>query len=582
MQQELVAIYRQIQAGDKQAAFMRLRELVHQHPQDERIWFLLSLAVSRPEEQRYCLERVLKLEPQNKLARERLQALMHAQSAAREAARAAQRRAQPTSVRQTQPQVAITDEQRVARPADLPHTGALPSIAPQPIVPQVVSAPKPAETVKPIEVAPVVEADDAVGSFKERRAEHKLRSGFRRQLWLMLGLLAVLGGALVYLWWAGELHQRFPAQAWLNPPARASALPTATPSLPSPTVAPPAFTATVPAPTETPTLSRATATATVTLIGDSTAAVVLESSTPLGVNTVSTPAELPATAPASSMALAGAPNGWLSFVRIAGETQQLFALTAPERLDYLERPLYRMELSPGELASSPVWSPDGTKIAWSAVTDGQADIWIANADGSGAYNLTAAGGNDTQPSWAPDGTQLAFISDRDGNPHVYQVRVSGRGLVQLTKGNSVDESPSWSPKGIDILFASNRNNGQWDIYAVTAGSSGVRTLTNDAWEDRSPAYSPNGQLICFISNRGGNPDVFLMGVDGKNLFNLSESNGIEQSPAWSPDGLWIVYSSTRDAHPSADLYMQGATDATVTRLTFDDNAAELMPSWQKK
>jgi Tol biopolymer transport system component len=586
MQNDLVQLYRLIQAGQKQTAFNQLREWVHHSPNDERIWFLLSLAVDQPNEQVYCLERVLRLDPHNRIAQERLQALQQALAAEKP----------PTS--QTQPNLAV-------RPVHLPYTGTQKPVArevapttptstprparqvgtaegsTQPLPPKPSIANKPAIVAIPIPHPPktlVPVAESTVpqpATLRQRREENKqekLYKGFRRQIWLaglLIFILLLLGAG--YLWQSGQLSAWFP----IPEPTQLSELPD--PTLPTPVVTEtvsPTFTPS-PLPSQTPTI-----TLTPLPLSSLTAVAGLASSTP-ATAVVGNPSVVPMTAVPANMAEAIVPNGWLAFVQVEGTRQQIFAFAAPEQHPKnVIQPTYLMPLQPGERVSAPVWSPDGKRIAWSAVVDGQADVFVANADGSVPVNLTQHAANDSQPTWSPDGTQLAFISDRAGFPHVFTMSANGEDVEQRTKGEFSADSPNWSPKGIEILFAGNKNNGYWDIYAVSHNGSNLRTITQDEWDDRSPVFSPDAQQIAFISNRAGNPDVFLMDIEGNNLFNLSESSGNEQTPCWSPDGLWVVYSSTRDASLSADLYMQGRADAILVRLTNNDNAAELSPSWQ--
>jgi Tol biopolymer transport system component len=68
-----------------------------------------------------------------------------------------------------------------------------------------------------------------------------------------------------------------------------------------------------------------------------------------------------------------------------------------------------------------VWSPDGSKIAFSSNRADDRNIFTMNADGSNIQQLTFDEGLDILPSWSPDGSRLAFVSDRDGNREIYTV-----------------------------------------------------------------------------------------------------------------------------------------------------------------
>jgi len=81
---------------------------------------------------------------------------------------------------------------------------------------------------------------------------------------------------------------------------------------------------------------------------------------------------------------------------------------------------------------SPSWSPDGTKIAFCSTKDGNAEIYVMNADGTGAIRLTNNPAWEDSPSWSPDGTRIAFDSSRDGNTEIYVMNADGTGQTRLT------------------------------------------------------------------------------------------------------------------------------------------------------
>jgi Tol biopolymer transport system component len=71
---------------------------------------------------------------------------------------------------------------------------------------------------------------------------------------------------------------------------------------------------------------------------------------------------------------------------------------------------------------SPVWSPDGTKLAFSSDRFGAEDIFIMNSDGSSQTRLTNNPADDFSPYWSPDRTRLIFATLRDGNAEIYSMK----------------------------------------------------------------------------------------------------------------------------------------------------------------
>mgnify|MGYP000270532003 FL=1 len=73
----------------------------------------------------------------------------------------------------------------------------------------------------------------------------------------------------------------------------------------------------------------------------------------------------------------------------------------------------------------PVYSPDGSQIAFVATHDGDPELYVANADGSNVRKLTDNEAVDASPSWAPDGSKILFVSDRDGDFEIYTMNPDG-------------------------------------------------------------------------------------------------------------------------------------------------------------
>ena len=210
---------------------------------------------------------------------------------------------------------------------------------------------------------------------------------------------------------------------------------------------------------------------------------------------------------------------------------------------------------------APVWSADGTKIAFLHLgfDPSQSDIYSMNADGSGLTNVTnGAGGLLGELTWSPDGSKIAFQDTSD----IYVINTDGTGLTNLTNNVGSDESPAWSPDGLTIAY---ENGG--DIFVMNANGTGQTNLTG-AGSGTRPDWSPDGLTISYES--GG--DIFVMNANGTGQTNLTNSGAIEFGPVWSPDGTKITYYSL------GEVYIINANGTGVTNPTNGDGGES--PNWQ--
>lgn len=194
------------------------------------------------------------------------------------------------------------------------------------------------------------------------------------------------------------------------------------------------------------------------------------------------------------------------------------------------------------LGTRPVWSPDGSHIVFAAPSyEAEAESRIVSADGSSATRL---GTGVRDPVWSPDGKRLAFATVRDAveesrnavydlGAEVYVANADGSGLVNLSRSRALDWNPSWSPDGRKVLFASTRD-GNAEVYVIDADGSGLTNLTKDPGHDFCPAWSPDGSWIAFVSRRDGNREIYLMRADGSAQLRLTNSSAEDFAPSWQP------------------------------------------------
>jgi Tol biopolymer transport system component len=206
-----------------------------------------------------------------------------------------------------------------------------------------------------------------------------------------------------------------------------------------------------------------------------------------------------------------------------------------------------------------------TKIAFASSRDNNyfTEIYVMNTDGSGQTRLTNNASSDNYPVFSPDGTKIAFNSTRDGNNEIYVINADGSNQTRLTNNSATDARPSWSPDGTKIVFNSNRD-GKFQIYTMNADGTNQTRLTNNTVDDLEPSFSPDGTKIAFVSNRDGNFEIYVMNADGTSQTRRTYNVASDFDPSWSPDGNKIVFYSSRDGNP--EIYVMDV-NGTETRLT---------------
>lgn len=229
----------------------------------------------------------------------------------------------------------------------------------------------------------------------------------------------------------------------------------------------------------------------------------------------------------------------------------------------------------------PTFTPIGGgtgKIAFASDQNGNFEIFVMNADGSGQINLTNNSAIDSQPSWSPDGRRIAFASTRDGsNYEIYVMNADGNNPIRLTNNSLSNGSPSWSPDGGKIVFYAGLDvSSSQEIYAINADGSGQIKLTQNSTYDFDPSWSPDGTKIAFCSGQNGNPEIYVMNADGSGQINLTNSGSFDYYPKWSPDGRKIAFVSYRDGN--LEIYVLNADGSGLMRLT-QNSWVEHFPSW---
>ena len=237
--------------------------------------------------------------------------------------------------------------------------------------------------------------------------------------------------------------------------------------------------------------------------------------------------------------------------------------------------------------AAPAWSPDGRRIAFQGGRDRQSlTLYVVNADGSGQRTLARRG---NAPAWSPDGQRIAFLS----GTKLYVANADGSGHRTLARvGNGRTASLAWSPDGRKLLFLvehSFSHSPRCDfcsrLYVLNADGSGLRDLTQKLGMSRGPGagpasdpvWSPDGRMLAFV-RRNTRLGVYVVNADGSGVRNLTPKpmGAAYAAPAWSPDGRKIAFASERDGN--SEIYLMNADGSAQRRLT-DNLAYDGDPAW---
>ena len=205
------------------------------------------------------------------------------------------------------------------------------------------------------------------------------------------------------------------------------------------------------------------------------------------------------------------------------------------------------------------------------------DIFTANADGTNIKQLTKTNGYDAEATVSPNGKKIIFTSMRDGDLDLYSMDTNGKNVKRLTNELGYDGGAFFSPDGKQIVYRAYHPVEQQDImrykqklgenlieptvfelWVMNADGTNKRQVTKLNTASFAPFFTPDGKKIIFCTNnfatdaRKRNFDLALINVDGTGLERITFNETFDGFPMFSPDGKKLVFASNRNAAKQGD------------------------------
>lgn len=228
----------------------------------------------------------------------------------------------------------------------------------------------------------------------------------------------------------------------------------------------------------------------------------------------------------------------------------------------------------------PAVSPDASRVAF--VSGG--NIWAGPAVGGAAHVLVAGMGDATRPLYSPDGTRLAFQSDKHGGNDIFVLDLKTGAITRVTYSDGNDQLDAWSRDGQWLYFDSARDNaGRMNgVYRVRAAGGTPMPVSLELYRDETMAApSPDGRQVALVGGGWGATQwwrhgrahidegaVWLLKDDGSHAYTrLTPDDARAEWPMWASDGRSLYYMSDRGGAENLWRVKLGATESALTHFT---------------
>jgi Tol biopolymer transport system component len=197
----------------------------------------------------------------------------------------------------------------------------------------------------------------------------------------------------------------------------------------------------------------------------------------------------------------------------------------------------------------PALSPDGRRLAIARTINGNKDIWLLELERGVLSRFTFDPGINGRPIWSPDGSHVAFYSNRKGVFDLYEKSASGTGDEKALLESPTTKVPlDWSPDGRFLLYRNDDPQTGADLWALPLNGEGAPfPIVQTPFQERDAQFSTDAKWIAYQSNESGHFEIYVQPFPGPGPKTQVSSNGGIQV-RWRQDGKELFYGGPDQVH----------------------------------
>jgi len=217
--------------------------------------------------------------------------------------------------------------------------------------------------------------------------------------------------------------------------------------------------------------------------------------------------------------------------------------------------------------------------------DGERDLYVVNEDGTGERRLTFDGEDyrERVATWSPDGSRIAFAALHDGNFDIYTIDANGGDRRRVTTDPARDDYPSWTNDG-RIVFTRGLFSAESSIWVVNTDGTNPQRLDLPGPHAGMAEMAPHGNRLVYQTDASGLGVIHVATLNGTTvsgdvaITNPAPDGGGDQEPRWSPNAGDIVFLHDRGGVDN-DIYVVHSDGSGLRQLTNTPNRAEFWANW---